>query len=217
MEPLRVTAQLETPVISDATLPLDGILYYVAMRERYGGQLYTEPGADHSPRVAGVQLPLKRVDGHIPTWYYAASFAQWDGRVAEGTDHWNKRVDESLCYLIDFGGRRGKIDISSSAYKSYHMPLYYRHALRVRWYAVGEPRLISGLLRFATHLGKKTSQGWGSVSRWDVEPWPDDWSTRGPSGEIMRPIPSESGMMMGYRPSYWLPKNQTRCQAPEQR
>jgi CRISPR type IV-associated protein Csf3 len=212
-EPLRITAALQTPVISDAHLPIDAVLYYTAMRERYGCQEYTEAGQDHSVRVPGVQLPLRRVDGHGPDWYYAASFARWSG-LAEGQDHWNKRVDESLCHLIDFGGRRGRIDIASAEYKSYHMPIYYRHALQVHWYAVGHAESIRSLLRFSGHLGKKTSQGWGSVLDWRVEPWPDDWSLRGASGELMRAIPSNEGVLTGFRPSYWLPKNQRRCLLP---
>lgn len=212
--PLRITAHLQTPIISDEFLPIDGVLYYAAMRERYGVQEYTEPGADHAERVAGVQLPLKRMDGHGTLWYYAASFAQWEGPIAEGSQHWNKRVDESLCHLIDFLGRRGKIDLSSGAYKSFHMPVYYRHALILRWYVVGEPELIRGLLRFVSHLGKKGSQGWGAVLSWEVEPSTKDWSVRDDAGNLMRAVPSQTGVLTGFRPSYWLPKNQTVCKVP---
>jgi CRISPR type IV-associated protein Csf3 len=212
MEPLRITAWLQCGVISDTFLPIDGVLYYTAMRERYGPQEVTWSGQNHPNAVPGVQLPLKRVDGHGPMWFYAASFAQWE-RATEGQDHWNKRLDLSLVSLIDFRGRRGKIDVAAGAMKSYHMPVFYRHALAARWYAVGYRPEIERLLAHCTHLGKKTSQGWGAVLRWDVEPWPEDWSVRGPQG-LMRAIPAERGILTGFRPSYWLPKNQTICAVP---
>jgi hypothetical protein len=213
-EPLRITAWLECPVVCDRYLPIDGVLYSIAMREKYGCQEFTQSGSDHEPRVTGVQLPLKRVDGHLPSWYYASSFAQWDGEVAEGIDHWNKRVDESLCYLVDFRGRRGKIDTKSGPYKGYHMPIFYRHSLAVRWYVVGEPQEVRKLLRFAGYLGKKTSQGWGAVSKWEVEPHSEDWSVHGPDGKLMRAVPAASGTLYGFRPSYWLRKNQALCLLP---
>lgn len=211
-EPLRITAWLQSPIITDGTLPIDGVLYYLAHREALGSQAMTIPGGMAHGGHSGATLPLARCEEHSPMWYYAASFAQWGG-VTEGQDHWNCRVDESLCYLVDFGPRKAKIDISSGQFKSYHMPVFYRHSLSVKWYVVGNRRSVAELLRFATHLGKKTSQGWGSVLRWDVEPWPADWSVRGPGGELMRAVPADEGILMGYRPSYWAPGNQTICRA----
>ena len=212
-EPMRITAQLQCGVIADAALPIDAILYYQAMREKYGYQEATFPGENHVNAVTGVHLPLARCEEHGPQWYYAASFAQWCG-IAEGSDHWNCRFDQSLAHLIDFRGKRGKIDISSSAFKAYHMPVFYRHALIVTWYAMGSVPHVRGLLEHCSHIGKKTAQGWGSVLRWEIGPWPSDWSVRGPRGELMRAIPATGGLLMGYRPSYWLPKNQARCAAP---
>lgn len=213
-EPMRITAHLQCGVITDASLAIDSILYYQAMRERYGHQDATYSGGEHSNAVTGVQLPLMRCEEHGPMWYYAASFAQWS-HVAEGSDHWNCRFDNSLVGLIDFRGRRGKIDISSSQYKAYHMPVFYRHALSVTWYAVGSIPHVREMLAHCSHLGKKASQGWGAVLRWDISAWPHDWSVRGENGELMRAIPASEGLYTGFRPSYWLPKNQTVCAMPE--
>lgn len=106
------------------------------------------------------------------------------------------------------------MDVASGRYKGYHMPVYYRHAQAVDWYVVGHRESISALLWHATALGKKTAQGWGAVTRWEVEPAVEDWSVHGPSGRLMRAIPREGGMLHGFRPSYWAPRNQAPCALP---
>lgn len=213
-EPLRITARLQAPVVSDAFLPIDGILYYYANQDAQGGQSVTLPGQ----RVGGgpnVSMPLER-RGDGARWYYAASFAQWDGTVARGTDHWSKRFDQAQAGLVDFGGKRGKVIVEQGAYKAYRMPLFTRHALAVSWYVVGDGAAIRRLLAHCTHIGKKHSQGYGAVLRWDVEPWRADWSVRGPGGQLMRAVPSDAhgAMLTGFRPSYWLPQHQAPCLVP---
>jgi CRISPR type IV-associated protein Csf3 len=205
--PLRITAKLRTPVLSDATLPLDGILLYQAMRETYGPQDVTVSGALLD--VPLVDLPLDR-RGIGEHWYYACSFVHWHGTVTEGTDHWNKRFDNQHSGLVDFKNRRGKVLVEAGRYKSYHMPVFYRHALFVSWYAVGDADRIAALLRTMLFIGKKTSQGWGRVE-WLIEPWHADWSEYDDGGKQMRALPDETGILMGIRPPYWLPEHQTVC------
>jgi CRISPR type IV-associated protein Csf3 len=94
------------------------------------------------------------------------------------------------------------------------MPTPYRHALAVSWCVVGEPEQIRALLQLVTHLGKKTEMGWGAVADWSVEPSSVDWSVRDAAGRLMRPVPAETGMLYGYRPPYWHPRNQTTCEMP---
>lgn len=213
-EPLRVTARLRTGVVADRWLPLDGVLLYQACREQLGPQAVTTPGGSQVP--GNVSVPLKVIHPGQGHWYYACSWAQpqpwW---AAEGQDHWNKRFDNALADLVDFGGRRGKVIIEQGQYKAYHMPIHYFAAARVEWYCVGDRRAIEALLSTCTHLGKKTAQGWGRVAAWTVEPWPEDWSVRR-GGQLTRAIPlqdarpEETGRLMfyGLRPSYYRKENQ---------
>jgi len=218
-EPLCITAWLQCGVISDAMLPLDGVLYSIAMREKYGDRTATYSGVPHPNAVPGVQLPLKRINGHQPMWFYAASFAQWSEPVARGSEFWNCRFDFQHADLVGPDSKWGAVQESSGRYKAYHMPVFYRHAIFARWYVVGHRPSLAELLRFATHLGKKTDQGWGAVLRWDVQPWSEDWSVAGPEGKLMRAVPAELGykgprMLYGFRPSYWQRNNQTMCTMP---
>lgn len=215
LEPLRIRAWLRTGVVSDKWLPLDGVLLYQAHRQRYGAQESTAPGDSAISKHRTTMLPLAIAKQGQDNWYYKCSWAQWSHN-AEGQDHWNKRFDASLADLIDFQGKRGVVIIEQNRYKAYHMPIFYRVAKWVEWYAVGNRAEIESLLSTLTHLGKKVAQGWGRVARWEIEPVADDWSVWR-DGQLMRGIPAEDAAgteqvfnlaTYGIRPSYWRPANQ---------
>lgn len=212
LEPLQITAVLRTAVISDQWLPLDGILLYQAHRELSGPQAITLPGEYSAKGVSTLPLAIEHPSRKI--WYYRASWAEWSANT-EGKDFWNKRFDNTLAELIDFGAKRGKVIVSEGAMKAYHQPVFYRSALWVRWYCVGDKSEITRLLSTCTHLGKKYSQGWGRVARWEIESIADDFSTW-KDGKLMRGIPEADRpadhignvALYGIRPSYWKSENQ---------
>lgn len=218
-ESLRITARMMTPVVADEWLPLDGILLYQATRRDLGALMRTIPGMSSlaEPKgepMRGGSLPIKRVHGI--DWYYRCSWAQpklwW---VAEGTDYWNKRVDMQYADMIDFGKRRGKVIIEAGRYKNYRMPIFYRVASSIEWYAIGDRKEIELLLSTCTHIGKKRSQGWGRVIEWVVESWPEDWSIWR-DGKLTRGIPVYqvperlrlNPVLYGVKPSYFDRRNQ---------
>lgn len=220
-EPLKVTAHLRVGVVADQWLPLDGILLYQACRDAFGPQLATLPGG--SPEKQGIEMPLLIVHPGEPDRYYACSWAQpqpwW---LAEGRDHWNKRFDSQFAGLIDFRGRRGKVIIEQGRYKAYHMPIFYRIARQIEWYCMGDPSGLRFLLSTVTHIGKKGSQGWGRVIRWEIEPWTEDWSvwrgkklTRGvPARDVADKDRPFNVAVYGIRPSYYRKENQMALMIP---
>lgn len=218
--PLCIRASLRAPVISDTWLPLDGVLLYQHTRADLGADRTTVPGASilAQPKGEGMRggrLPLAYVHGK--EWYYRCSWAVW-GPHADGQDAWSKRFDMTHVDLVDFQGRRGKIDTSSSTYKAYRMPVFYRAALWVEWYCVGDPGKLGDLVKMITHLGKKTVQGWGRVLCWEIEQIAEDWSVW-KDGRLMRGIPAyERGggpiALYGVRPPYWDKRNQVEMLIP---
>gem|GEM_PF-698079 len=221
-EPLRVRAHLQAPVVGDAYLPLDGLIFYQIHRHDLGAEVMTLPGEkvdtgnrSRTPMPFEKRRPASDSGLSRHAWYWASSFAQWPAHTAEGKDHWNKRFDDRYADLVDFGKRRGKVITGRGDYKAYHMPVFYRHALYVEWYCMADKSELERWLPFCTHLGKKYSQGWGAVLGWEVMAWPEDWSERGPGGKIMRALPvTEGGRRYGIRPSYWNRRHQFPCLLP---
>lgn len=212
MKPLRIRAYLQTGVISDQFLPLDGVMYYHAVRERMGAEVITVPGQSTVREAQHIKLPFMKL-GHNDMWYYACSFAQWPEHTTESSTFYVKKLDIKYVGLLN---EQKKIDQSRGRFKAYHLNIFYRHSHYVDWYCVGDKEAIEMLLRFCTHIGKKTAQGWGSVLRWEVSEWPEDWSVR-MNGKLVRAIPvrSSSGYLYGIRPSYWNSRHIFKCQLPE--
>ena len=212
---LRIRAYLQCGVISDQFLPLDGVIYYHMVREKMGVQAYSIPGASAVPEFQNITLPLKKTGPKNEAWFYNISFAQWPEHTVEDSQSYAKRFDLKYSDFVDFGKRKGKVDVSRGQYKSYWINTYYRHALYVDWYCIGNKEELERLLSFCTHLGKKTSQGWGAVLRWEVVEWPEDWSIRGPQEKLMRAVPIlGKGLIYGVRPPYWHPHHTTSCKMP---
>lgn len=212
-ELLEITAYPLCGIVSsDAFLPLDSILNFVVMRERYGPQELTTPGKQTiaKPALDGIFEVREKGD----SWYYAASFAQWSEKTAQGKDEWTKRFDSEFGDFIDFQGKRGKVKINAGRYKAYRMPVFYKHALEIIWYVVGDIQGIHKLLRHVTHIGKKYSQGWGRIRKWEIKEIPNDWSER-KNGKPTRSLPKKDGILWGIRPSYWDPENQIECELPD--
>lgn len=215
--PLQITAYPECGIVCDRYLPIDGILKSQLLRDRWGHEDVTISGAEihdtnESAKWQNQGMPLLKINKRTPYWHYAASFAEWSDDE-EGSDHWVKKFDSRLVELIETK-RLGRLNVGSGRYRGYHMPCYYRVAREVRWYVVGDAGRIESLLSTVTHLGKKSSQGWGAISRWKIAPCPEDWSIwRG--DQLMRAIPSETGILYGIRPSYWLRSNQFVCRLPD--
>ena len=207
-ESLHIRAYLQCGVNGEKLFPFDQILFYLAMRDRYGVEPVTAPLA-----VLGIEpvvLPLKVLNpGSL--WFYAASYAQWPNAHADYITHWHKRFDLSFVSLISGQERQRSVRVDAMRYKSYRMPQFLRHAIYIDWYCVGDRQEIERLLSSCLWIGKKTAQGDGAVLRWEVEAWPEDWSVYGPNAQLMRAIPSNSGPIMGIRPSYYDRVNQTHC------
>lgn len=216
--PLRIRAYLQTGVISDQFLPLDGIVYAQIVREQMGERYMDLPGASTIPEGVGIgrRMPFRKALKEDDAYFYKCSFAQWHEATAEDRQTYSKRFDLHRSDLIDFGKTRAVVDTQRGQYKAYHIKVYYRHAHYVEWYVDGDRQELERLLSFCTHIGKKTAQGWGAVLRWEVIEWAEDWSVRGYGNKLMRAVPVRgNGFLYGVRPSYWLPKHQFPCKMPD--
>ena len=96
---------------------------------------------------------------------------------------------------------------------------------------MGDIDVVRDLCQGVAAVGKKPAQGYGIVERWDVEPWPHDWSVVR-DGVLMRSVPVVDGELpdgvdgtgvdvetcrrrvYGLRPPYWRRENQTEVWMP---
>lgn len=221
METLRVRAILESGQVasSDRRLPLDSMLAWAWMTVHHPDLLANaNPDADLSVEP---ELPLER-RGAGPLWYWACSFVQADW-LRQEIHHWHRRFDDHMERYLDLGRRSGRINAASGRYKQFRMPNPVSVTPELAWYCVGDRREVERLANRITHVGKKRSEGYGAVARWEVEPWPADWSETGSDGQLMRAIPAElreeqpQGSYLeitGFRPPYWHRLRQAPCWAP---
>lgn len=215
--PLKITAHLQTPVITDGFLPLDSILYNHYIRDIFGPKAAMQPRKSSVPEYSGHSLPIqKRNMNSKGLWYYACSFAVWHPDAVQDKHEYAKRFDtaESVNY-VDFEGKRGRVYTMRGQFKNYFIREYTYNAPSVVWYCRGIKSEILRLLPFCTHIGKKSAQGAGSVLRWDIEETDRDWYLKDNMGRLMRAVPSQNGTAVyGIRPSYWLPSHQTQVFLP---
>ncbi len=225
MQPLRIRAYLLDGRIAgtESYFPLDSILAAERIRRHHPGSYYEPPPPGTKEGWIEAPLPFEQ-RGRGNKWYWACSF-NIAPPVTEYTTYWHRRFDDELERYIDFQGRRGKVAESSGQYKAYRMPLnVLLFAGALEWYAVGDLDEVRELCRGIMALGKKPAQGFGIVERWEVMPWPEDWSESW-NGRVTRAIPMEMGLppgveranvrLYGTRPPYWRRENQMACYMPE--
>lgn len=199
MIPLKITAHLLTGKIAtgDLYLPLDSMMAYVWMTEEHPERMVASASGISPEELIEEELPLEK-RGEGDGWYWAASFACGEP-IREEILYWHKRFDFDLgSKYVDFGKRRGKVDVKAGLYKNHRMPMITYLLPKLDWYAVGDKAEVERMIRQITHIGKNRSQGFGRVTEWTVEEWPEDLSH-------LRAIPDPDGEYeMGVRSPYWL-------------
>lgn len=207
MDNLKITAKMMSGQVAtyDGYLPLDGILAASWIREHYPDTFDMPMDYDN---MITAELPLEK-RGAGNDWYWACSFACFKS-LQETRRYWHKRFDQGKAEeYVDFGKRRGAVDVRSGRYKNYRMPLNIMLIPEINWYAVGDKGEIEHLLQRITHIGKKASQGLGLVREWTVEKIGEDLSG-------LRPMPDENGHdYIGIRPPYWYFENYRRVEWPD--
>ena len=212
MERLKITADLETPIVfGGGYLTLDALLAALIF-ERTG-----DVDAAHGA------VPLANANGLFHA--SAAIFEPIDSRRVSFVA--NLRAAHALdpdLLLRDKTGkvhhkigptRRQDFGAVMNAYAAFDAP-------EIVWYAEGDGAAVERLLDGARFIGKRRGSGFGEVRRWSVEGGDLD-GVVGPFGDPLRPVPVE--MFAGdkdalkvdaaWRPAYWRPENRAICHAPE--
>lgn len=222
MDNLQITAWLSAPlaVMDDWTPQLEGLLMYYWL-DRLGLN-YPNPTAEQVAQVSHslVNFPIKK---HDKDGFYFCS-APIYSYVVDQQSRYRKRWTPDQDGTINWGKRRAKFSTSEGAEKSYDLPLFLRLTHRIDWYCVGEAEAIQQLLIPVKGIGKKRSQGFGQIAKWDVVKIDNDWSVVKDS-VLMKPLPgyileylrikkNYNMMQWGWKPPAWLIENQSLCYMP---
>lgn len=220
-QPLKITAVMQDGRVcsSDGWLFLDAILYHAWFAKNHP-DIYrgTLPQCD----IGHIGLPLKRFNDGT----HASSVGFYEQRGIQ-TEYWHKKPSaygRLGSEYIDFGNKRGKINVSSGEYKAYRMPEVIRIVSNVTFYAFGTKSKIEDLLNYIHHIGKKSSIGWGRVKEWVVEEIENDYTSVSPYG-LARPIPVNVAnqeernaaytiQRIAIKPPYWNHRNVKECYVP---
>lgn len=159
-QPLKITGTLLNGYIPNGALHLDGILssaVFAAHPCSY--KTIAQPSL--------VPLPI------IGLWQdssgailYASSDFECDDEH-KGQEYWHKRYPSTHNEWV----KPKQINVKTTAgqYKDYRVPMDVRLAKTITAYCIGNKAEIERLLGFVTHVGKKSSQGFGRVINWQVE------------------------------------------------
>lgn len=197
MQPLRVTANLSTPLAAfdDWSPSLDSILETFWLLER---GLFSNNPQPHELIKADIPLQEGSFGGE---WYWSCSSPCYLFEF-EQSDKIRKRWDMQAHHL-DWQDKRQKWSSSEGHTKSFEKPFSLRTIACIDWFVVGEPTEILRLLQACTGIGFKR---YAQVYRWDVQPFEADWHLWGPQGQLMRPIPQRflpSDRPIDFRPLRW--------------
>ena len=206
----KITFHLKSPVCFIEKPTFDGLLAWCMMKDKYG---HVEQALNVDTIDSFDDMPIIRHDDG----YFMASWMMYENDV-EFTGSWKKRWANQHDHLVDFGKKKKKVRINAGEFKSYNMPLNLHSLEKVSFYFQSKNiDEVKRLLAYLWGIGKKTSQGYGEIDFFvinaiDYNPF---------DGNIIRPIPVKnveelkgrtlSVRLMGFKPPYWLPVNQTFC------
>lgn len=209
----KITFKLKSPVSFIELPTFDGILAWCYMKDKYG--IVEQKLTIDNPESFDDMPLCKHPDG-----YFIASWIQYEKEKSiEFTGSWKKRWDNRHEHLTDFGKKVRKVRSNAGEYKAYDMPIVLQNIKDV-WFFFASENIERVRYLVANHLwgiGKKTSQGYGEIDSFEITEIDNN-----PFLEtVLRPIPVNqtdlsnlqnlSVKLMGYRPPYWLPENQTFC------
>ncbi len=183
----KAVAHMKTPIAAIHPIILDAIISAAKAKEILGEQFYSgENITGTEEQIRSMLDPILDTQNGV----YCTSIGIGDNREYVGS--WSKRWCEKNEDIVNFKGKgKQRVDIGSGHYKNYHMPLVLKSYKTITFYVRGDMQEIQRLLeKYIMYLGKKGSQGYGQILRWEFEEITEDWSIW-KDKRAMRPIPAK--------------------------
>jgi hypothetical protein len=205
---LRVECHLATPVAYVEPIHLDALLAWVVAYRL----LHSNPMIAPTPEgdADDIAIPATRslVDG-LPVWHASSLHAQEP--IDPELVRYRKRPPEED--LITWS-EPAKLRLKQGRFRAYDLPVVVQPLSLIVGHVHGSESGVRSLLSEVRHVGKKRSQGYGRVLRWQVDRVNGAFAWQLPDGKPSRVIPSAVGQVQGYRPPYWHRPWWAPCVAP---
>lgn len=167
MIPLTVEADMASAIAGRVPLYLDAALLWAFGAECGARREDGFEAHDVVMRLAeGPEgLPLARIEGAGSWWWAASACPPW-GR--EARDHRHRRPPLELYADLT---RATSVNVATGPDKALRIPVFRQiDQMRLRWTAVGDVERIRALLERVHAVGARTTQGYGEVRSWSVQP-----------------------------------------------
>lgn len=231
MRPLKVTARLVDGAKVAGDVPMLDALLEWCMSRHVGRTLHLAHDlegerAAYQPGTIPSPIVRRRVPGFA--WPVPCCSSPIYRVAADAHSHYVRAFRVSPDLIRD--DARKVFYTTNGEFKSYRLPLRVRLIDRIVWFCLAKDgrgvKEVRRLLRDVTHLGKKTSQGYGRVAEWIVEDIDQDLSWYAPSDAgsvLMRPMPASAVKVdvIGARrwfggvvPPYWSREHFTEAVMP---
>jgi len=223
---VKITAHMATPLAGPELPYLDAICEAAMVRHK---SWRDHPSGRHrvSRKERGANVPVADI-GRIPTpiakrFVCNLPIPRCSSAIADEVKH-DEHQHVTSAWPVSRAPllserERIKITAGGGRFKSFRLPLRTRLISRLVWFAAikEQPSRLRMLLRNRVRaIGKKTADGYGVVSRWEVDTIASDWSWFAESGNgpvLMRPLPVDADLpdgLIGARcdfggccPPYW--------------
>lgn len=217
----KVTTHMATPIATIGYIILDSVISAAIAKDKVKDEYYA--GAN----ICGTKEQIDEWLGEVldkKQGVYCTSIGIGENKEFVGT--WAKRWDDRHDDIVT--GFKGitRVDIGAGHFKNYHMPIVLKSYSRIEFYVRGNLEEVERLLNnYIFYLGKKGSQGYGQVRKWEFEEIEEDWSLW-ENGKPMRPIPAKECIyyiennnynLQTYStiPPYWRDDCRELCLMPE--
>lgn len=187
-ENLRIIAEMQSPVCYNDFLKFDNIISAAKAKDILKDDYYiNEKQAGNIQLVIDTLSKFLKFNNELCVFHASCAINEDKEFVTSYSKRWNSARDE----IVKFVGKgKQEIDTARGFFKSYHSPLIYKSIPKIVFYACGNKSEIERLLQNITFLGKKSSQGYGKIKKWNIEIIDEDKSIFD-GDKLMRFVPAE--------------------------
>lgn len=182
----KVIAHLGSPLCAIDNIILDSIISAAMFKDSLKDDYYSSSNKYGTKEQVDNMLSLI-LDKQYGVYCTSYGF----GNDRETISSWSKRFDVKNDDLIKFTRKaKHRVDLGAGYFKNYHIPVVLKSVKTLTFYVRGDMERIKYLLEnYIFYIGKKPSQGYGEIVRWEFKEIEENISVLNKENKNMRNIP----------------------------